>query len=122
MLEMNSLSWKLPEDEQRRNIRNLQIESDDDIRKLILPYRRQECWENCALALASLDDATILRFLPELLEWFKDLNWPGVNIVHSRILKLPKEEVHSVLANVLLKASIEKDEEWIENLHTAFDE
>lgn len=122
MVEINSLSWDLPEDEQRQNIGNLQIECDEDIRELILPYRRQECWENCALALSNLDDATILRFLPRLLEWFKDLNWPGVNIIRLRILRLPKDKVHNALINVLAKASGEEDEEWIENLHTAFDE
>ena len=121
MVRVESLSWYLPEEMQKANIENMRIECDDDIRALILPDWQQYCWENCAIVLSKLDDATITRFLLELLEWCKDINWPGADIICKRIKQLPKETVRGAFTSVLETARNEKDYQWEEHLQIAFD-
>lgn len=120
MINIDSLSWDLPEEQQRQNIARICIESDDDIKMLILPYQKQRCWENCAILLSKLDDDVLIPFIPQLLEWYKDLNWPGLDIIHKRIKQFPSDVVNVALASALNIAKTEDDEEWVENLHSVF--
>lgn len=73
-------------DEQLKGIkraRNL-----DDLSLLILPSANGESkgvWENCARALSEISDARLEKYLPSLLEWLQDLNWPGALIILDRL-------------------------------------
>ncbi len=120
MIDIDSLSWHLPIEKQHANLSKIQNLSDDDIEMLILPSRKQECWENCAILLSTLDDARLIPFLPKILEWFKDLNWPGIDVISNRIAELPLHIVKGALTVALCNAENENDEEWYENLFYSF--
>ena len=116
MIDIGSLSWNLSPEEQQKNMNNTQITCNDDIKMLILPYRKQDCWKNCATLLSKLDDTVIINILPELFEWYKDLNWPGIEIIDARIRRLPQYSVKKALSTALVRAKNETDEIWMENL------
>ena len=120
MIDITSLSWKLPKCVQEKNLSSIMELSDDDIKTLILPYRRQDCWENCAILLAKLEDYRLSLFLPQILEWYKDLNWPGLDIIEKRVKALPEYIIRNALNITLNRASKEDDEEWYENLCVSF--
>ena len=60
----------------------------DDLSLLILPCANGESkavWENCARALYEISDDRLEKYLPSLLEWLQDLNWPGALIILDRL-------------------------------------
>ena len=71
------------------------------------------------MVLSRLDDATLTRFLPDILHWFQDLNWPGVDVIEKRLKQMPEETVKTAVSAVIARAEREGDEEWVENLQTA---
>lgn len=71
MIDIGSLSWHFPIGEQHANMAKIQILSDDEIEMLILPSRRQDCWENCAVLLSALDDARLVPFSLNYLNGIK---------------------------------------------------
>ena len=122
MIEINRLSWKLPKDEQNYYISLLRDLRDDEILSIILPTGMKDCWMNCAAVLSNLSDDRFIRFLPNIFEWFKDINWPGVDIIENRILKLPINSVKNVFSEIIDKAIRENDIQWEENLRIAYDD
>lgn len=120
MMDIEKLSWNLPEKVQKEHIELMNPDKDDDIEQLILPDNKQSCWENCAIVLSRLKNETFMRFLPKVLEWFKDLNWPGTEVIRCKILRLPKKCVQMEIYNAIKRAEDEGDEEWAENLYYTF--
>jgi len=120
MVNIDKLSWKIPDKDRYDYISNVKNLSDDDIESLIMPHFKQDCWEGCAFLLATLDDKKIIPLLPQLLEWYMDLNWPGFAIIDKRIKKLPKEQIRPSLMSAFEKAKMTNDEEWYENLSDSF--
>ena len=80
------LSWSSRFGDQLQGIklaRNL-----EDLSLLILPYANGESksmWENCARALYEISDDRLEKYLPKLLRWLEDLNWPGALIIQDRL-------------------------------------
>lgn len=80
------LNWKSRFGDQLQGIklaRNL-----DDLSLIILPCANGESksvWENCARALYEISDEQLEKYLPSLLEWLQDLNWPGALIILDRL-------------------------------------
>ncbi len=120
VIDIDSLSWYLPIEKQRANIDNVKYISDDDVERLILPHYKQTCWENCAVLLSTLDDQRFISFLPKILEWYKDLNWPGIEVIGKRIREIPPYLVKDAVTVALRNAKNENDEEWYENLANSF--
>lgn len=121
-MNIDLLNWHLPEAEQRANMAAVHIASAEDIEALILPAKRKDCWENCAILLASLDNSRLLPFLPRLMEWYQDMNWPGFELIDRRVKQLPYNTLRVAVADALRKATSEHDSEWHENLQSAFDD
>lgn len=121
MICIDALSWTLPIHEQKAYMSVIQSLTDQDVDMLILPPGKQDCWENCAILLSELlDDTRLIAFLPHMLEWYKDLNWPGIEVVGTRIKKIPAFQLSVAIQVALDKAKIEGDEEWYENLIDSF--
>lgn len=99
----------------------------EDLSLLILPFANGESkslWENCARALYEISDERLEHYLPSLIEWLQDLNWPGALIILDRL------KVFS--GNKLIKPFMERfdyavnlnNEEglmWIDNLSELLD-
>lgn len=59
-----------------------------EIDKFILPISPEyskNVWLNCAKILDEKTDQELSPYLPELLEWLQDLNWPGTFIIIERL-------------------------------------
>ena len=93
----------------------------DEIVSFILPMHpsyNKNVWENCAKILSYKTDSELLPYLPELLEWLQDLNWPGAFIIIERLILFDGV----LLLNPYVKA-IEKakkyskdDQQWYDHL------
>lgn len=119
------LNWQSSVDEQVKGIRlarNL-----DDLSLLILPYANGESkglWENCAKALSEISDDRLEKYLPSLLEWLQDLNWPGALIILDRLkvfngkkLKKPYIERVTYASNL----NSEEGQMWLDYLSELLD-
>lgn len=80
------LNWKSRYGDQLQGIKAAR--ELDDLSSLILPCANGESksvWENCARALYEMSDERLESYLPSLLEWLQDLNWPGALIILDRL-------------------------------------
>ena len=120
MIDIDMLDWSLPDSEQYANIAKYQPVSDDEIPCLILPFRKKNCWKNCSILLSTIDNARLVPFLPQILEWYKDLNWPGFEIISKLIMRFSNEQINNAVHIALHRALSENDMEWYENLLCSF--
>ena len=92
----------------------------DDISLFLQPrstLHNKNVWENCAKILAEKSDHELEPFLPQLLKWIKDLNWPGAQEILERLerfegceayIEAVESSVNTALANEKLA--------WLSNL------
>lgn len=78
-------------------------------------------WEPFAEQVCSLSDEEIIPFIPDMLEWLQDMNWPGAVLYAKRLRTLPKEVVYPVVERTISQAKKENDEIWMENLQDWLD-
>ncbi len=112
---IKDLNWNNSDEMQQTAIKEL---SDLDGEDIILMAKQSNdlcskpCWHNAALVLKNIGYPRNKVALPYLMEWFQDLNWPGV----VTIIELLKEIDLKVLLPYIEKASSkaiqEKDECW----------
>lgn len=82
----------------------------------IQPIESKAVWENCAKIIASKSDKELYKYLCSLLEWLKDANWPGFDIIYHRLEKIPADLL-DISYSISINEAIElKDEIWLENL------
>lgn len=79
---------------------------------LIMPIESKSTWENCAKVLANKNDETLLLYLFELFEWLKDMNWPGAELIYSRLLRIAPEALLPVYKYSLSVAKQTGDHAW----------
>lgn len=74
-------------------------------------------WENCALILSEKEDERLWPYLVRLLEWIKDLNWPGAMIIFERLQRYQKYEylIEDIEDSMKIARALD-DEIWLENL------
>lgn len=74
----------------------------EDLSLLILPDangKSKSVWENCARALYEISDDRLEKYLPLLLEWLQDLNWPGALIILERLKNFSGEKLKLPFTN-----------------------
>ena len=42
-------------------------------------------WRNCAIVVSEKNDQELLPYLPDMLLWIQDLNWPGADLILMRL-------------------------------------
>lgn len=62
--------------------------------------------------LKNVEISKVVPFVPELLEWLKDINWPGAQKVFEIILKVHAQELLPHLDVAIAKAREETDKDW----------
>ena len=78
-------------------------------------------WENCALILSGKKDALLEPYLPELLDWIRDLNWPGAMIILERLKRFRNYEWLSCTMKEKIEiAYVLNAEQWLDNLFELF--
>ena len=94
----------------------------EDLSFLILPFANGESkrlWENCAKALYEISDEKLEQYLPSLLEWLQDLNWPGALIILDRLKKFSGKKLKKPFMDRYTFACNLNDEEglmWLDYL------
>lgn len=88
------LDPKSTSDDQLLGIR-LARESDE-LSHYIMPCigrGSKDIWKTCARALYEIPDERLMKYLPALLEWLEDLNWPGAYAILDRLLIFSGEKL-----------------------------
>ena len=86
------------------------------------PGYNKNVWENCAKILADKTDKILNPYLIKLLEWIKDLNWPGALIIINRLKKIYDTEMLSFAVKECIRiASVTDNHIWLENLSELLD-
>ncbi len=75
-------------------------------------------WENCAKIIVERSDDEISKYLPNLLEWLQDLNWPGALLILNRLNSYNKNDllVQYIYAVSTAKTHHKDEQEWLYNL------
>ena len=78
------------------------------------PGYNKSVWENCAAILCERSDEELIPYLTDMIQWIKDLNWPGAEQIQQRLIAF--QDV-SMLASILnhMVPDLEKLEEtsWL---------
>lgn len=99
----------------------------DDLSLLILPSANGEgknIWGNCARALYEISDDRLEKYLPSLLEWLQDLNWPGALIILDRLKIFSGEKLKKPFIDRFSYADNLNNEEglmWLDRLSELLD-
>lgn len=75
----------------------------------------KNCWYNAAIVLKEIGYPRNKEAIPYLMNWFQDLNWPGVKTIVELLRKVGIEEVVHI-KTAMEKAIVNKDEIWVEGL------
>lgn len=111
---IKKLNWDISEKE-FDSIKNVILKDKNfDYSKLILPNDDKSLWDNCARIIVNMNDDDFIKLLPEILEWLKDLNWPGAKIIFEKIESFSTDIIEKSVLYVLDKARKERDFVWIE--------
>lgn len=108
------LRWDKPEIMQQkgitaaREIHNFYI--------LIQPGYNKPVWDNCALVVSEKSDDDLDPYVYRLLEWIKDLNWPGAGIILDRLKKMNTNILAGWFHCCARDALTLQDESWLVNL------
>lgn len=115
---LDMLDWNMPAETQAKG-REL-ARNTGEIRPFIQPLtpeHSKNVWDNCAAILAEKSDEALAPYLPELLEWLQDMNWPGAFCILDRLHDYAdKWAVGKAVAGCVEKAKKEGDEVWESNL------
>lgn len=110
----NLLDWNNSETLQQkgreaaRKIQNFYI--------LIQPGYNKPIWDNCALVISEKSDDELDPHIYRLLEWIKDLNWPGAGIILDRLKEMDTGVLIGWFHCCARDALTLKDEPWLRNL------
>ena len=80
------------------------------------PREGKRYWDGCAEILVSKTDAELQPYLFDLLEWLKDLTWPGADRIFDRLTHFSPEEIEQERQICMQMAEESGDEIWQRNL------
>ena len=110
------LSWNSTEKVQLKGI--AEAKKIKHLSVFMRPIESKSVWENCAKIIASKDDSELVRYLPELFQWLQDMNWPGAEIIYSKLKRLPPEEISLAYSLSVNNAKLLNDTVWLQVLET----
>ena len=80
---------------------------------IIPPEKSKLVWEPCAKVVAMRSDEELLPYMFLLLEWVKDLNWPGALTIYDRITQIPYSSIEFAFKHTRIKAEQTNDSCWL---------
>lgn len=118
MVDINTLfsmlSWDSDEETQQAGIREAQ--EIEYLSILFQPIESKAVWENCAKVIASKSNEILDKYLFCMFEWLQDINWPGTEIIHNRLLEMPVDMLRGVFQFSLKQAKFNDDFSWEQGL------
>jgi hypothetical protein len=73
-------------------------------------------WEPAAEILSMVGFPRLEGRIPQLLEWFQDLNWPGIDIVINLLRRAPRDVLLTQLESAASAAHAQGDDQWLGGL------
>jgi hypothetical protein len=117
----NGLDWNLPLEKQNETIEKLlENISENDIKILINRNFEKKYWDNASIILYKTDNRLLKKFVPDLLEWLQDMNWPGFDNIIITLLKIGKLDVLPHISKALMIAESRNDYLWITGIKQLF--
>ena len=80
------LSWDSSEEVQLRGIE--EAKKIEYLSVLFQPIEDKSMWENCAKVISSKSDNELEKYMYNMFEWIKDMNWPGAFVIYARIKRM----------------------------------
>lgn len=109
----NLLDWNSSREAQEEGIRiGLQRQNLE----IFLQTYDKGIWENSARILAQKSDEELKKYIPKLLEWLQDINWPGAIIILNRLKKIDGKLLIKDFEMAIKKAREEEEVNWIYSL------
>ena len=65
------------------------------IQFLIRPFAWKDVWDNAARIIVAQTDAALERYIPQLLIWLTDINWPGADLIFKRLIQFSGEKLEA---------------------------
>ena len=101
MLDYNEiiemLDWNNPPEVQKKGIELArQVKCLNVFLQPFLPNASKSLWENAAIVLCEKSDEELSPYFQGMLEWIRDLNVPGAEIVFERLKKTKKRYILDV--------------------------
>lgn len=122
---LDMLNWHQPEEVQQQGI--ILAASVKDLTPFLQPVNakhNKNVWENCAMILITRSDEELVPYLPRLLEWLQDLNWPGALIILDRLKIFSGEKLKRPFMELFVYANSLHNEEglmWLDSLSDLLD-
>lgn len=116
---MGLIDWNKNSAEQMKGI---QMAKDvENIKVFLQPCNKnynKNVWDNCAKILSERTDEELSPYLIELLEWLRDLNWPGAFCILDRLQQYADDALYNRAFNICIKyARALDDDVWESNLN-----
>ncbi|WP_425800846.1 DUF5071 domain-containing protein [Desulfitobacterium sp. Sab5] len=117
---IGDLDWSKPEEVQKAAIKKL-LEIDD-LNLVLLAQQsdvcHKSCWYNAAKILKTIGYPRINSVLPYLMEWFQDINWPGVDTIAEALRTISPIELIPYIEEASKHAIAHNDDSWAFGLVT----
>ncbi|AET67431.1 hypothetical protein Desor_1795 [Desulfosporosinus orientis DSM 765] len=111
---IRDLDWSKPEEVQKKAIEKLQEIEELDLVYLVQlsELNHKFCWHNAAIVLKSIGYPRIKPIIPYLMEWFQDVNWPGVNTIREILKSMDSNELMPYIEEAAKRVLSENDDLW----------
>lgn len=111
---LQNMHWNKAEKVQKNAIQEAM--NCKDISFLFQPINFSSAWENCAVAICSIDDDRLEKHLKEMFEWLQDINWPGALTIVKRLYHFNKKTVSSYYKEAVEKSLTSEYDGWTDYL------
>lgn len=86
-------------------------------RRLVMPGEGMSCWKGAAFALKLMGRPALDEALPDMMEWLRDMSWPGAEEIRRLLLSdVPRGNLAQLIENAAGKAVSQGDSQWLSNL------
>ena len=86
------------------------------IQFLIRPFAWKDVWDNAARIIVAQTDAALERYIPQLLIWLTDINWPGADLIFKRLIQFSGEKLEAWIDDAKRWAKMDGNLYWEESL------
>ena len=115
--KLEHLNWHCSAEQQAAARKYFVEDFEGDLSSLIQPFGEKGYWNNAALVFAEIGSPRIDPYLPKLLNWLMDMNWPGASVIFELLSGIDELVLAPALKGSIATAISEGDEDWFDSLH-----
>ena len=121
---ISDLNWNNPEFIQEKAKEELSKIRESKVELLAKQSEvcNKYCWYNAAIVLKSIGYPRNTRAIPYLMDWFKDVNWPGISTIVQLLKEIDTDILLPHIKNSVDQVLKEQDELWAYGMLYLIDE